>query len=152
MGMPSTISHIAAVIPLSRKRLATSPLVIGSKIPDLAYFVFVEGFNRELGHSIRGFFTFCLPAGMVIFLGFHKFLKQALFALLPSSHQRCPLPYLQNLPSLSCGFIIKSLVSLAIGTFSAPRSGIFSRMPGALRSADTLFICEKKITQTSLFQ
>lgn len=128
--MPFTISHTAAVILLNRKGLVTSALVIGSMIPDLAYFVFVEGFNRGVGHSIRGFFTFCLPVGMVIFLFFQKFLKQPLFALLPLSQQRRLLPYLQDLPHQSWRFIIKSLGSLGIGTLSHLAWDSFTRKHG----------------------
>jgi hypothetical protein len=116
--MPFTISHIAAVIPLNRKGLVTSALVIGSMMPDLAYFVHFRGFNRDLGHTIQGLFTFCLPVGLVILLVFQKFIKRPLFALLPSSHQRRLLPYLQGFSYKSWRLIIRSLVSLGIGTVS----------------------------------
>jgi hypothetical protein len=116
--MPFTISHTAAVILLNRKWLITSALVIGSMVPDLAYFVPLKGFNRDLGHSIQGFFTFCLPVGLVILLVFHKFVKRPLFALLPPSHQRRLLPYLQDFPLKSWRLMIRSLLSLAIGTLS----------------------------------
>jgi hypothetical protein len=116
--MPFTISHTAAVIFLNRKGLITSALVIGSMIPDLAYFVHLEGFNPDLGHSIQGLFTFCLPVGLVLLLVFQKFLKRPLFALLPPSHQQRLLPYLEGLPLKSWQFIIRSLLSLGIGTLS----------------------------------
>lgn len=116
--MPFTISHIAAVILLNRKGLVTSALVIGSMMPDLAYFVHFEGFNRYLGHSIPGLFTFCLPVGLVIWLVFQIFLKRPFFALLPASHQRRILPYLQGFPYRSPLFMISSIVSLGIGTLS----------------------------------
>jgi hypothetical protein len=116
--MPFTISHTAAVILLNRKGLVTSALVIGSMVPDLAYFVHFEGFNRLLGHTIPGFFTFCLPVGLVILLVFHKFVKRPLFALLPPSHQRRLLPYLQDFPFKSWQLMIRSLLSLGIGTLS----------------------------------
>jgi hypothetical protein len=118
IGMPFTISHIAAVIPLNYKGLVTSALVVGSVMPDLAYFVHFEGFNRYLGHSIRGLFTFCLPAGLAIWLVFQIFARRPLFALLPASHQRRLLPYLQGFPYKSWRLIIRSLVSLGIGTLS----------------------------------
>jgi hypothetical protein len=116
--MPFTISHAAAVIILNRRGLVTSALVIGTMVPDLAYFVHLEGFNRGLGHSIQGLFTFCLPVGLVILLVFHKFVKRPLFALLPPSHQRRLLPYLQDFPFKSWQIMIRSLLSLAIGTLS----------------------------------
>jgi hypothetical protein len=116
--MPFTISHAAAAILLKRKGLVTSALVIGSMVPDLAYFVHLEGFNPELGHSIRGLFTFCLPVGLFIFLVFQKLVKRPLFALLPPSHQQRLLPYLQGFPLKSWRFIIRSLVSLGVGTLS----------------------------------
>jgi hypothetical protein len=116
--MPFTISHAAAAILLNRRGLVTSALVIGSMVPDLAYFVHFKGFNRDLGHSIQGLFIFCLPVGLVILLVFHKFVKRPLFALLPPFHQRRLLPYLEGLPLKSWRFIIRSLLSLAIGTLS----------------------------------
>jgi hypothetical protein len=116
--MPFTISHAAAAILLNRSGLVISALMIGTMVPDLAYFVYLEGFNRDLGHSIQGLFTFCLPIGLAILLVFHKFVKRPLFALLPPSHQRRLFPYLQDFPFKSWQFIIRSLVSLEIGTLS----------------------------------
>jgi hypothetical protein len=116
--VPFTISHTAAVILLNRKGLITSALVIGSMIPDLAYFVHLEGFNRDWGHSIQGLFTFCLPVGLVVLLVFQKFLKRPLFALLPLSHQQRLLPFLQYFPFKSWRIMIRSLLSLGIGTLS----------------------------------
>lgn len=116
--MPFTISHAAAVILLNRRGLVTSALVIGTMVPDLSYFVHLKGFNRDLGHSILGLFTFCLPVGIVILLVFQKFVKRPLFALLPPSHQQRLLPYLQGFPLKSWQIMIRSLLSLAIGTLS----------------------------------
>jgi hypothetical protein len=116
--MPFTISHAAAAILLNRRGLVISALVIGSMVPDLAYFVHLEGFNRELGHSIRGLFTFCLPVGLVILLVFHKLVKRPLFGLLPPSHQQRLLPYLQDFPFKSWHIMIRSLLSLGVGTLS----------------------------------
>jgi hypothetical protein len=116
--MPFTISHAAAAILLNRRGLFVSALVIGTMVPDLAYFVHLKGFNWELSHSIRGLFTFCLPVGLIIFLVFQKFVKRPLFALLPPSHQQRLLPYLQGFPLKSWQFIIRSLVSLGVGTLS----------------------------------
>jgi hypothetical protein len=116
--VPFTISHAAAVIILKRRGLVTSALVIGSMVPDLAYFVHFKGFNRDLGHSIQGLFTFCLPVGLVILLVFHKFVKRPLFAMLPPPHQQRLLPYLKSLPLKSWQFIIRSLLSLGVGTLS----------------------------------
>lgn len=116
--MPFTISHTAAVMLLNRKGLVTSALVIGSMMPDLAYFMWFNWFSRDLGHTIRGLFVFCLPVGLIIFLGFQKILKRPLFALLPPSHQLRLLPYLQEFPLKSWRLMIRSLLSIGIGTLS----------------------------------
>jgi hypothetical protein len=116
--MPFTISHAAAAILLKRRGLVASALVIGSMVPDLAYFVHFKGFNRELGHSIQGLFTFCLPVGLMILLVFQKFVKWPLFALLPPSHQRRLFQYMQDFPFKSWQLMIRSLLSLGIGTLS----------------------------------
>jgi membrane-bound metal-dependent hydrolase YbcI (DUF457 family) len=87
--MPFTVSHAAAVIPLFRPhgRLfgrfsALSALVIGSLTPDLPYFIPVP-IHRGATHSLSGLLTFCVPAGLVLYVVYHLFLKHPLVALLP---------------------------------------------------------------------
>ncbi|HWR15026.1 MAG TPA: DUF4184 family protein [Terriglobales bacterium] len=82
--MPFTISHAAAVLPLPRKRLPLSALVVGSMAPDFPYFVLLSDVSR-IGHTIPGLFIFCIPVGMATLWLFHRYLKLPLLALAPNS-------------------------------------------------------------------
>lgn len=88
--MPLTIAHPAAVIPL-QSRLKNfgvlSALVIGSLMPDVAYFPHMP-VTRLQSHSFAGMFWFCLPAGLITYYLFHNFLKEPLISLLPESVAR----------------------------------------------------------------
>lgn len=81
--MPYPIAHPAAVLPLVRlmgRFAVPSALAIGSIAPDLWYLVpFLE---RDDSHSLAGLAWFCLPAGLLVYLLYHLFLKQPLIALI----------------------------------------------------------------------
>ncbi|MBN2736204.1 MAG: DUF4184 family protein [Spirochaetales bacterium] len=82
-NMPFTLSHIVAAIPVKqvlKKRTDFLALVIGSMIPDLAYFL---PFNvgRDFSHSLLGVFLFCLPLGILLYAAFHLVLKLPLLDL-----------------------------------------------------------------------
>jgi hypothetical protein len=79
--MPFTISHAAAVLPLSRTRLPLAALMIGSMTPDFAYFLPWQTGNWS--HSIPGLITFCWPAAMAAWLVFVHLLEAPTLALLP---------------------------------------------------------------------
>jgi hypothetical protein len=81
--MPYPFAHPAAVLPLVRPlgRFAVpSALAIGSMAPDFWYFVPL--LERGDSHSLAGLAWFCLPAGLILYTLFHRFLKQPLIALL----------------------------------------------------------------------
>jgi hypothetical protein len=83
--MPFTLAHPAAAIPLARPlgRAGVLPaLVIGSMIPDFAYFrPFLSVGSRS--HTLGGLFLFCLPVGAVVFVLFRFLLARPMLALLP---------------------------------------------------------------------
>jgi hypothetical protein len=60
--MPFTISHAAAVLPLSRTGLPLAALMIGSMSPDFAYFLPAR--TGLLSHSVPGLFKFCWPSAL----------------------------------------------------------------------------------------
>jgi hypothetical protein len=68
--MPFTFAHPAAVLPLRRLRfLQTLPLIIGSVVPDVPYFMPAQG--RILfpdTHALYGSFTTDVPLGMVLLI------------------------------------------------------------------------------------
>jgi Domain of unknown function (DUF4184) len=80
--LPFTLAHPAAVLPLRRTKLVFSALIIGSMAPDYPYFLSLTDGIRW-GHSWRGVFLFCLPAGLVLLWLFHATLKRPLVSLAP---------------------------------------------------------------------
>jgi hypothetical protein len=84
--MPFTLSHPAAVIPLARRGLSLSALVIGSMAPDLPYFVLPSGRN-EFSHCWQGALTLSFPVGLAVLWFFHATLKLPLLSLLPAAHR-----------------------------------------------------------------
>lgn len=81
--MPFTLSHPAAVLPLPRKRLVLSALVVGSMAPDFPYFIRLVEDTGRLGHSFFGLLYFSVPVGFLMLWLWHKLLKQPLLALAP---------------------------------------------------------------------
>ena len=69
--MPFTFAHPAAILPLRRSRfLQTVPLIIGSLVPDVPYFLPTR-FGRALfpdTHSLYGSIFICLPMGMALLI------------------------------------------------------------------------------------
>ncbi len=61
---------------------ATSALVIGSMVPDFAYFVPWPD-TRHASHTLPGLLSFCLPMGLVSVVVFEFFLRRPLTFLLP---------------------------------------------------------------------
>ena len=80
--MPFTISHAAAALPLRRTRLPLAALMVGSMAPDFAYFLPWNPDRLET-HSFAGLFTFCWPAGLMVWLLFVHVLEEPTIALLP---------------------------------------------------------------------
>ena len=83
--MPFTLAHPAAAVPLARAlghRAVLSALVIGTMVPDFWRFMPFE-MRRADSHSVAGFFWFCLPVGLLVYLVYHLLMKRPLLDLLP---------------------------------------------------------------------
>jgi hypothetical protein len=83
--MPFTISHAAAVLPVSRylaRLRVLSAVVIGSMVPDFGLFLPWRP-ERVETHSITGLYTFALPVGLATWWLFHRLIKPATVELLP---------------------------------------------------------------------
>lgn len=83
--MPFTLCHPAIVIPLHRyaSNVTSLPaLVIGSMMPDFAYF-FAFGVSGSVSHSVPGIFLYCVPVGALVYLLYYALLRQAFLAWLP---------------------------------------------------------------------
>ena len=61
-----------------------SALVIGSMAPDFVYWLPLP-FGRITSHTIPGLFTFCLPAGFIVFWLYHLLLRPPILAILPQA-------------------------------------------------------------------
>jgi hypothetical protein len=85
--MPFTFSHPAAIVSftyLPRKWISLTGLIVGSVIPDFAYFTGL-GFSSEISHSIRGIFSINFPIAIVVAFTYHLLVRDALIMHLPYS-------------------------------------------------------------------
>jgi Domain of unknown function (DUF4184) len=83
--MPYTLSHVAAVVPVSRWLLrlrVLSAAVIGSLVPDFGYLL-PNHLERIETHSRPALVTFCLPVGLLSYWIFQRLLKAPLVSVLP---------------------------------------------------------------------
>ena len=60
-----------------------SALVIGSVVPDFWYFL-PFALKRSETHNLAGFFWFCLPVGLLLYLAWHALVRRSLVELLPA--------------------------------------------------------------------
>jgi hypothetical protein len=115
--MPFTISHPAASIPLARRGLVLSALVVGSLTPDIPYYI--PGFTqKEWGHSLAGIIGFCLPAGLGLIWLFHNFLKAPLILLLPDDHRLRLVSVSQRFDFLPVSRLVLICVSILVGALT----------------------------------
>jgi hypothetical protein len=115
--MPFTLAHTAACIPLARKGLVASALLVGSISPDFAYFFPIPRLSR-LSHSLLGIFLFCVPLGLIALWLFHRFLKQPALALLPRHHQEKLIPLAKEFSFWPVRRLAVVIVSLTIGALT----------------------------------
>jgi len=83
--MPYTISHVAAVMPISRllaRMRILSAVVIGSMVPDFGYLIPIP-MERFETHSLLALPTFCLPVGLLTYWIFQRLMKTPLMSVLP---------------------------------------------------------------------
>ncbi|MCE1254371.1 MAG: DUF4184 family protein [Anaerolineae bacterium] len=115
--MPFTLSHPAVVVPLPRKKLILSALVIGSMAPDFEYFVPWQMQDR-FGHSLEGIFLFSIPAAFVVFVCFHLFFKHPLLSLFPYAHQARLISLVNDFSFGPISRFFWAIISLIVGVFS----------------------------------
>ena len=109
--MPFTVSHAAAVLPLSYKhQLPMAALMIGSMAPDFGYF-FSHEVSRALTHSFTGLFLFALPAGLAVWLFYVSILEKSTITLLSDRwHTR-----FAHTDSFSWGLIARACIAIVLG-------------------------------------
>lgn len=85
--MPFTISHAAAALPvhaLGNRRLPLAALMVGAMAPDFAFFAPWEIYRTDT-HNLAGLFSFCLPAGLIVWLYYVLLLERPTIAFLPDA-------------------------------------------------------------------
>jgi fumarate reductase subunit C len=113
--MPFTFSHPAAVLPIHsrfKNWIPLSALVIGSLVPDAAYYLPLPEHFKQVSHTLLGTFSSSLPAGIFVWLIFCWLAAPAVF-LLPDPHreaiwsQRTPrLATVQQALGVTSGILI----------------------------------------------
>jgi hypothetical protein len=101
-GMPFTFSHPAAVLPIHsrfKKWIPLSALVIGSLVPDAAYYLPMPEHFKRNSHTLLGTFSSALPVGIFVLLIFYWIAPQVAF-LLPSPHREVLQPKIKAPGSL----------------------------------------------------
>ncbi|BCB90800.1 DUF4184 family protein [Phytohabitans suffuscus] len=89
--MPFTASHAAAVLPLARRGLPPSALVIGSMVPDLPYYLPTPT-DGAATHSLAGVAGADLLYGLALFAVWHALLAPFALAIAPAAlRDRLPL-------------------------------------------------------------
>lgn len=87
VGVPFTLAHSAAALPLRRLRLVLSALVIGTFAPDFEYFLHFSPSGR-FGHTLLGSLVLTLPLALLVLWIFHAIVKIPVIHLLPNAIQR----------------------------------------------------------------
>ncbi len=114
-GMPFTLSHAAAVLPLRRTRLDMSALVIGSFAPDFPYFMFFAPYGF-IGHTPPGIFVFDLPLSLIVLWLFHAYIKWPLLMFLPQAVRRRLQPIENRYSFWPPARLALIVISIVIGT------------------------------------
>ncbi len=133
--MPFTIAHPAAVLPLPPllgRYGVWSALVIGSMTPDLRW-LSLGLLHRYDTHSLAALLQFCLPAGLLCFWLFHRFLRAPLLrALPPAVSGRVPPPFewrWRALPGVCLSLLVGSATHDLWDGFTHGDSGMARHFP-----------------------
>lgn len=116
--MPFTAAHVAAVLPLVRRRpLVPAALVVGSMAPDLPYFLPLD-LARWQTHRLSWAFTVTAAIGMVFWLVWERVLAAPAADCAPR-WVRFRLPDVSaSGPSLTPGRLLAGYASIVIGSLT----------------------------------
>jgi hypothetical protein len=132
--MPFTVSHAAAALPvrLFSRRVPLAALMVGSMAPDFAFFVPFAPY-RSSTHSIPGLFWFCLPAGLVVWAVFVRWMEHPTMALLPDAWREKLTPtgaFTARLLGLaSIGIVLGAITHLIWDSFTHSHTWATSALP-----------------------
>ena len=94
-----------------------SALVVGSLTPDFLYFV-PGSFDHNFGHTLPGLALFCVPAGLIALLLFHRVMKLPLLSLVPNNPRNLIAPQIGEFTFGPWRRFLLVLVSLTIGSLT----------------------------------
>jgi Domain of unknown function (DUF4184) len=136
--MPFTFSHPAAVLPVHsrfKNWIPLSSLVVGSLVPDAAYYLPLPEHFKQNSHTLLGTFSSSLPAGILVWLIFYWLAAPAVF-LLPAPHRealRSRLkPRLVSIPQalgVASGILIGAWSHVLWDSFTHERGWIVKHTP-----------------------
>ena len=142
--MPFPLAHPAAVLPLRRwcpRYLSFPALIIGSLTPDLGYAFErfdLAGFSHR---PLAGTFGFCLPAGLVLVLGFYL-VRLPLVRLLPGRYRAAFLPLCQQAVASPLAIIISLLLGAlthqGLDALTHPQFWLVRYIPALFRPAPVI--------------
>lgn len=117
--MAFTFSHPAAVLPIHsvfKKWIPLSALVVGSIVPDAAYYLPMPEHFKRHSHTLLGTFSTSLPAGILLLLIFYWAAATFVF-LLPSPHRGALQPELKAPPATIVQALLVAL-GIVIGAWT----------------------------------
>jgi len=117
--MPFTLAHPCAVLPIHsgcKRWFSLASLVVGSMVPDAAYYLPLPHHFRENAHTWLGAPFFSVPAGLMLLLAFYWVAPELAF-LFPSPHREA-LTRAIKLPDLSLGTASLAVCGIVIGAES----------------------------------
>ena len=136
--MPFTFSHPAAVLPIHsrlKKWIPLSALVIGSLVPDAAYYLPMPEQFKQNSHTLLGAFCWSLPVGVLVWLIFYWLAAPAAF-LLPAPHREAlgpqSMPRLTSLPQalgVASGILVGAWSHVLWDSFTHERGWIVKHAP-----------------------
>jgi len=137
--MPFTFSHPAAVLPIhSRFKgywIPFSALVIGSLVPDAAYYLPMPEHFKQNSHTLLGTFSTSLPLGVLVWLIFYWLATPVVF-LLPAPHReaiqslRKPrLAFMQQALGVVSGILLGAWSHVLWDSFTHERGWIVKLSP-----------------------
>ena len=116
--MGFTLAHPALILPikrLTRYRLSTTGLVIGSIIPDFEYFLRLNN-TSTISHTLLGIVCFNLPLALILSFVFHLVVKEPLVNSFPPLIKARFIAVLHfNFPSWFKRHYISVVLSIILG-------------------------------------
>jgi Domain of unknown function (DUF4184) len=85
-GMPFTVSHIAAVVPIARRPFSIPALVCGAMAPDLVYYQALPA-SASVTHSLPGILIADVPLALLMLAAYYGLLARPLAAFTPDRYR-----------------------------------------------------------------